>query len=66
MYVYYIALLNDNVNIHQTTTQEASIIKFMNLDECLDNIRVNKRKKIIYSLYLYLISKSTSNHKLTY
>ena len=66
MYVYYIALLNNNVDIHKTSTQEASIIKFMNLDECLDNIRINKRKKIIYSLYLYLISKSTNNNKLIY
>jgi len=66
MYVYYIALLNNNVNIHKTSTQEASIIKFMNLDECLDNIRINKRKKIIYSLYLYLISKSINNNKLIF
>jgi len=66
MYVYYIALLNNNVDIHKTSTQEASIIKFMNLDECLDNIRINKRKKIIYSLYLYLISKSINNNRLLY
>ena len=66
MYVYYIALLNNNIDIHKTSTQEASIIKFMNLDECLDNIRINKRKKIIYSLYLYLISKSINNNTLLF
>lgn len=66
MYVYYIALLNNNVDIHKTSTQEASIIKFMDLDECLDNIRINKRKKIIYSLYLYIISKSINNNRLLY
>lgn len=57
MYVYYIALLNNNYEPDLTLSNEASIIKFMNLDECINNIRQEnkKRKKILYCIYLYLI-----------
>ena len=57
MYIYYIALLNEDYEINNVSTLEASDIKFMNLDECIDKIRANnhKRKKILYNVYLYLI-----------
>ena len=57
MYVYYISLLKENYEPNLSLSNEASIIKFMNLNECITYLRPEnkKRKKIIYCIYLYLI-----------
>lgn len=57
MYIYYIATINPSYVLSKTSTLEASDIKFLTLDECIDNIRENnnKRKKLLYSVYLQLI-----------
>ena len=57
MYIYYIATINPSYVLSKTSTLEASDIKFLTLDECINNIRENnnKRKKLLYSVYLQLI-----------
>lgn len=57
IYVYFIALLNKPIKIHKIS-DEASVINFYSLDDCLINIRsyTKKRKLILYSIYLFLIS----------